>query len=486
MRTLLMVLIGLALCLGARAATPPGTNVLTYHGDPQRSGNYIVPGLTWKATETMHRDAGFDGTVEGPVYAQPLYWRAGQRGEIIVATESDVVQALDAISGRTIWRVVLGHPVPRAAMPCGNINPLGITGTPVIEAASGAIYLDAMVDRDGVPAHLVFGLSLHNGGVLPGWPVDVQAALRAHAVSFIPRFQNQRAALGLLNRRVYIAYSGHFGDCGPYHGIVLGLDVNPPHATVVWSTRGPKGGIWAPGGISADRGFLFMTTGNTETGESWADGEGVFRLAPDLAHSLNPRDFYAPRNWKQLDDEDLDMSGVSPLPFDVGDAARLLALGKDGNAYLLNRDNLGGIGGQILTQPVAGIPIITAPAAFPAPGREVVVFRAPDPVCPAGESGRVVALAVTASSVAPLWCARLDGRGSAIVTTTDGAAQPVVWIAGAEGDDRLRAFRGDIGAPLWVSRQALPGLRHFVTPMMAGDRLYIAGDRRVYAFVWGR
>jgi hypothetical protein len=255
---------------------------------------------------------------------------------------------------------------------------------------------------------------------------------------------------------------------------------------VAWSTRGPKGGIWAPGGISADGGFLFVATGNTETGEHWADGEGVFRLVPDLAHSLNPRDFYAPFNWKQLDDEDLDMSGVSPLPLDVAGTARLLALGKDGNAYLLNRDYLGGIGGQILTQRVSGIPIITAPAVFPSAAHEIAAFRAPDPVCPRGESGGVVALAITASSVSPLWCAPLDGRGSAIVTTTDGTAQPIVWIAGAEGDDRLHAFRGDTGAPLWISRQALPGLRHLVTPMVAGDRLYIAGDGRVYAFVWVR
>ncbi len=486
MRTLLMVLIGLTMSLGARAATPPGANVLTYHGDLQRSGNYIVPSLTWKAAETMHRDAGFDGTVEGHVYAQPLYWRTARGDEIIVATESDVVQALSPVSGRTLWRVVLGRPVRTEEMPCGNIDPLGITGTPVIDPASGTVYLDAMVDRDGAPTHLVFGLSLIDGKVLPGWPVDVQAALRVHGISFAPRFQNQRAALALLNGRVYVAYSGNFGDCGPYHGIVLGLDVNPPHATVAWSTRGDKGGIWELGGISADGRFLFVATGNTETDEHWADGEGVFRLAPDLAHSLNARDFYAPLNWKQLDDEDLDMSGISPLPFEVDGAARLLALGKDGNAYLLNRNYLGGIGGQILTQRVAGLRIITAPAVFPAAGREIVAFRAPDPVCPPGESGGVVALAITASSVSPLWCAPLNGRASAIVTTTDSTAQPVVWIAGAEGDDRLHAFRGDIGAPLWVSRQALPGLRHFVTPLMAGDRLYVAGDGRVYAFVWVR
>jgi outer membrane protein assembly factor BamB len=106
-------------------------------------------------------------------------------------------------------------------------------------------------------------------------------------------------------------------------------------------------------------------------------------------------------------------------------------------------------------------------------------------VCPSGETGGLEAVAVTPSNVEPLWCAKLDGRGSAMVSTTDGIAQPIIWIAGAEGDDRLHAFRGDTGALLWTSPQPMPGLRHFVTAMIAGHRLYIAGDNRVYAFGWG-
>ncbi|HET6182926.1 MAG TPA: PQQ-binding-like beta-propeller repeat protein [Acetobacteraceae bacterium] len=486
MRFLAALLLFLAAGLGARAAAPAGASVLTYHGDPARSGNYVVPGLTWRAAQGMRRDGAFDGAVEGHVYAQPLYWRppGGARGMIIVATESDVVQALDEGTGHTIWRVALGRPVARAALPCGNIDPLGITGTPVIDPANGALFLDAMVDRDGVPAHLVFGLSLADGHVLAGWPVDVQAALRERGIAFTPREQNQRAALALLDGRVFVAFGGNWGDCGRYHGIVLGLDEAPPHAAVAWSTRALKGGIWAPGGIAEDEGALFVATGNTDDAESWGDGEGVFRLGPGLIHSLDRRDFYAPRNWKELDDDDLDMSGVSPLPFDLGGAHRLLALGKDGNAYLLDRDDLGGIGGQIETRHVAGGPIITAPAFFPEAGREVVAFQARRTVCPDGGAGGLAAVAVTASAVAPLWCARLDGRGSAMVTTTDGAAQPIVWIAGAEGDGRLHAFRGDTGAPLWTSQEALPGLRHFVTALVAGRRLYIAGDGRVFAFGW--
>ncbi len=129
--------------------------------------------------------------------------------------------------------------------------------------------------------------------------------------------QNQRAALALLAGRVFVAFGGNFGDCGNYHGIVLGVATDPPRPLAAWATRGSKGGIWAPGGISAADGALFFSTGNTENAEHWADGEGVFRLGPDLARSADPRDFYAPANWKSLDDDDLDMSGVSPLPIDL-------------------------------------------------------------------------------------------------------------------------------------------------------------------------
>ena len=147
----------------------------------------------------MQRDAAFDGRVPGNVYAQPLYWRppGAARGLVIVATEDNAVVALDAVTGGTIWKSRLGPAVARHKLDCGNIDPVGITGTPVIDERSGALYLDAMVDRGDGPRHLVFGLSLADGAVLPGWPVDVADSLRAIGVTFDPRVQNQRGALAV-------------------------------------------------------------------------------------------------------------------------------------------------------------------------------------------------------------------------------------------------------------------------------------------------
>ncbi|MGH7156358.1 MAG: hypothetical protein ACREF3_20750, partial [Acetobacteraceae bacterium] len=449
------------------------------------------PGLTWQSVSGVHRDTGFDGRIEGHVYAQPLYWHpsAAGTGLIIVATESDVVWALDAASGRVVWHTTLGRPVPRSALPCGNINPLGITGTPVIEPQTGALYLDAMVDQDGTPQHLIFGLRLADGSVLPGWPINVQQALHRFGIPFRAAQQNQRSALALLDGRIFVAFSGQFGDCGGYHGIVLGVGITPPQPAAAWATRGVKGGIWPPGGIVVADGSLFFTTGNTAHATTWADGEGVFRLGADLARTNNPRDFFAPANWKTLDDDDLDLSGVNPMAIDVpgprGPAGRIVALGKDGKAYLLDRDDLGGIGGQIAVRQVAAIPIITAPAVVETPGRVTLVYPAPDAICPDGrrQTG-LTALTVTATTLSPAWCAPLDGRGAPIVTTADGSGDPIVWVAGAEGDDRLHAFRGDTGQPLFTGAEAITGLRRFVTILVADHRLYIAGDGRISAFTW--
>src|SRR5207245_3547218 len=93
---------------------------------------------------------------------------------------------------------------------------LGITGTPVIDEATQAIYLAAMVDDVAGPHHRVFALSLKDGMLLPGWPVDIATALAAQGQRFDTRVHNQRGALANLDGRVYVPYGGHYGDCGDY------------------------------------------------------------------------------------------------------------------------------------------------------------------------------------------------------------------------------------------------------------------------------
>src|SRR5579875_1857550 len=203
---------GLLLLAPAAAgpAAAAGATVATYHGDIARSGRFVVPGLSWARAPLLHLDPAFAPRFSGHLYAQPLFWRppGAGAGMLVVATESDTVAAIDAASGRILWQRVLGVPVPLAALPCGNIDPLGITGTPVIDGARAAVYVDAVDGSGGRVRHLVWGLALGDGATLPGWPVDVAAALAARGERFIARDQHQRGALALFDGRVYVPYGG--------------------------------------------------------------------------------------------------------------------------------------------------------------------------------------------------------------------------------------------------------------------------------------
>ncbi len=461
--------------------------VPTYHADAARSGHYVVPGLTWANVANMRQDPAFDGRVPGNIYAQPLYWRppGATRGMVIVVTEDNVVAALDPVSGSTVWRNRLGPSVERSMLPCGNIDPLGITGTPVIDERDGALYLDAMVDRGG-PRHLVFGLSLADGAVLPGWPVDTTDSLHAIGVTFEPRVQNQRGALTMVGDRLYVPYSGHFGACGAYHGSVVGFRLDKPAAFGAWQTPATGGGNWAPGGIAFDGKHLFIGTGFAGILGGWSGGQSVIRLPLDLDFKPAPQDFFSVSEpgWAH----DLGMS--NPLPIDLPDdgphTALLITFAREGNAYLLDRAELGGVDHPLDAQEVAGYGVVTSPAAYRIGRDTLVAFQAYGSSCPGGkkEAG-VVALRISGGpqpSMHTAWCAKLLGYAEgAIVTTSDDTADPIVWIVGAERDEKLHGFRGDSGQEVFKS-DPLPGLRHFVTVLAAAGRLYVAGDGRIFAF----
>jgi len=487
-----------ALLLGiAISAAAHGQSVLTYHGSPDRSGNFVVPTLTWERARNIHLDPSFHPRFSGNLYAQPLYWRppGSPSGRLFVATEDDNVYAIDARSGKEIWVRPLGRPVALSTQPCGNIDPLGITGTPVIDETTQAIYLDAMIAEASGPHHRIFALSLKDGTPLPGWPLDVAEALAARSQRFNTPYQNQRGALTILAGRVYVPYGGHFGDCGDYRGWVVGIGLRDPRDVVGWSTHGQGGGIWAPGGIASDGRALFVATGNTIGVSRWSDGEAVFRLAPDLHRDDRPEAFFAPSDWRALDARDADLGGANPLPLDVaspgGSAALVLALGKDARAYLLDRGSLGGIGGSLASETVSTYPIRTAPAAYPAGEGTYVAFQGRGAHCPdTRRDDALTVLQIRAGSPPSLttgWCGALRGEGSPIVTTTDGRSNPIVWILGAEGDDRLHGYRGDTGEPLFAgggSEDAMTGLRHFQDLLATDDRLYIGADGRLYAFAF--
>ena len=500
----LLVAVAVAYGGGSVAAAPAaGTTsgpVLEHHGGPTRAGVYADPALTRAAAARVRPDVGFRATIDGAVYAQPLYvpGARGGRALVVAASQRNEVAAFDAATGAPVWRRRLGTPVPLSALPCGNIDPLGVTGTPVVDPSSRTLYLDAMDTPDGgaTKRHRLFALGVDDGADRPGWPLEVAAIARAGGVRFDAAVQNQRGALALVAGTLYVPFGGHFGDCGDYRGWLVAVPVRNPGAARAWATGARGGGIWGPSGVSSDGASVFVATGNTFDATTWSGGEAILRFPAGVPLPDAPADAFAPANWKALDAGDVDLGGTGPVMLDLPGTppARLaVGLGKDGKIYLVDRARMGGIGGALVATTVASSSIINAAAAYTTAKGTYVVFRGAGAACPGGRSGGrsggLTAVRITSGApprVATAWCAPLDGRGSPMVTTTDGQSEAVVWAVGAEGDGRLHGFDGDTGAVVSSGAGGEPlAVRRFQTPILAGGRIYVAVDGGVRAFVPG-
>ncbi len=458
-------------------------NVRTHHNNDTRDGLYIDAAFTKAAASGLKRDLNFSGVITGNVYAQPLYIEGGPGGKsvIIAVTEANNVYALDSSSGSVAWQRNVGAPVSRSNLPCGDIDPLGITGTPVVDLPSRTLFLDAMTTPDNgtTKKHLIYALDVDTGVVRSGWPIDVDATARYSGTVFTSVTQNQRGALGIVWGMLYVPYGGHDGDCGTYHGWLVGVPLANPSAVMAWATAANGGGAWAVGGVASDGMSPFIATGNTFGASVWSGGEAILRFQPGPVFSGNSGDFWAPANWLALDAGDVDIGGSGALLVDVPGAvpsAVVVSLGKDGNAYLLNRTNLGGIGAELSKAHISSSPIIQAAASYRTSQGSYLVIRGLssfhiNPTAP--------------PTVASAWSQSINGAGSPFVTSTDGTNNVIVWSIGAEGDERLHGFDGETGAVVFGgggSNELMAGLRRFNTGIAARGRIYVAGDNKVYAF----
>ena len=459
-------------------------NVTQEHNNLSRDGVYIDASFTPSAAANLTRDLNFDGTISGNVYAQPLYIEGGPNGPMIIAvTESNNIYALDAITGTVIWQRNVGPPVT-SGLPCGNINPVGITGTPAVDLASRSLFFDALIDGP-TKKHFIYSLNVDTGATNPGWPVDVNATATYNGMTFTSLVQEERGGLALVNGIVYVAYSGYNGDCGNYHGWVVGVNINNPSNVMAWATTATGGGIWGHGGVASDGTNMFVVTGNTfNTGGNWMGGEAIIRLQAGPIWSGQPTDYWAPLNWHDLDNSDTDLGGVSATVIDVPGATPsqlVLALGKDGNAYLVNRNNLGGIASPVAQASVSGtVNRGTSAVTYHTSQGTYFAFH--------NDGNAVSAYKVTATNPPTIvsgWSVGQSGRGSPWVTTTDGTNNVIVWVVGAQGDQRLHGYNADTGAVIYAgggANELISGTRQWNTGIVARGRIYFGADNKVYAF----
>lgn len=485
----------LAVLLSANSsALAGGVNVTQHHNDSRRSGLYIDPAFTTSAAAGLTRDFSFNGTIGGSVFAQPLYIENGPGGTamIIAVTESNNVYALNAIGGGVIWQTNVGTPAPEFSLLCTDIYPLGITGTPVVDLVTRSLFFDAMTtpDNGATLRRKIFSLNVDTGALNPGWPVDVNSVAKSGTLSFNSNAQGQRGALAIINGYLYVPYGGNFGDCGTYYGWLIGMPLNSPTNVSAWSTWASRGGVWSVGGVASDGLNPFIATGNTLGAGVWSGGEAIIRMQPGPVFSNAPPHYWAPVNWSSLDSNDKDIGGSGPLPVDVPGATPsqlIVALGKDGNAYLLNRTNLGGISAPVAQAHVSSSPIIQAAATYQTALGTHVVFRGVPVNCSDNDAdlGCFTISAANPPAINMAWCAEQNGKGSPFVTTTDGTNAPIVWCVGAESGQRLRGFDGDTGAVVFAgggTNELMTGTRRFSSGIVARGRIFVAADNKIYAF----
>jgi len=474
-------------------------NVTQFHNHESRDGLYIDSAITQSAAVNLTRDLNFDGTIVGNVYAQPLYIEngPGDKAMIIVATESNNVYALDAGNGTIIWQLNVGEPVSADDLVCTKLDPIGVTGTPIVDLASRALFLDAMITPDGgtTKKHLILSLNVDTGDINPGWPVDVEATATYNGLNFIPSIQQQRPALGIVGNILYVGY-GSMRDCSPFHGWLVGVPIDNPASVTAWAaaTKTHGGAIWGVGGIASDGKNPFVITGNTFSPPNWEGGQAVIRFLPGPIFSGLPADYWVPENWLTLDSFDFDLGSSGPLLVDVPGATPshlVVALGKDRNMYLVNRDNLGGISAPIAVSLVASSTILQAAVTYRTKQNTHVALRANNDGNTVLSAFRIAA--TNPPTIASGWNVTrgAGGCGSPFVTSTDGTNNMIVWVVGTEdhltgGDQRLHGYDGDTGAVVYDGggpNELMAGTHYYsTTGIAARGRIYVAGDNKVYAF----
>jgi outer membrane protein assembly factor BamB len=295
----------------------------TYHGNVARTGfSATMPAA--KGAPRLRASLKLDGQV----YASPIV----ADGRTVVATENDTVYAFDK-AGRQIWRRHVGTPSPAGERSCGNIDPLGITGTPVYDKSTGLVFVAAQYG--GPPRHELVALALADGSVRWRKSLDLPGVETAA--------MQERGALTVTGGRVWVPFGGLAGDCGGYKGRVVGMALDgtgSPIAYTVPTTR--EAGIWTPPGPSVDeRGHLFVSVGNGESGsgDPYDHSDSVL----DLDANAKLADSFSPTTWPTDNENDLDLGSQGPTLVDKW----VFIAGKSGTAYVLRNGRLGGIGGEV-------------------------------------------------------------------------------------------------------------------------------------------
>ena len=450
--------------------------------------------------------------VDGSVFAQPLYLPAvpipghGTRNALYVATMNDKIYAFDADNpGPPLWMRSLTDemagitPVPITDITNDNdlnvVGNVGIEGTPVIDAASNAIFLVACTRESGRYVQRIHKLDVRDGKDLLAATV-IEASVPSTAkdaaagnLRFDPKAGHQRPALALVDGAVIVAWASH-EDIRPYHGWVMAYDAKTLRQRAVWcdTPDGVDGGIWQSGrGPAVDVvGNIYFETGNGDWDGRRNFGTSLVKLRL-AGNTFVVDDYFTPSDFQQLNDHDADLGSTGPML--VPGTNLLIAGSKNGIVYLFDTAKLGHMTptaeGVLQTIQVNGGRIMAGPALWDGPtGRSVYLWCEADFLKGFRLSGRTL-------ETPPFARGKIPNRGSpgGTLTVSSNGKQSgtgIVWATHTKNKSAdagnapgvLRAFNAETLQEIWNSEQRpkrdrLGTLMKFVPPLVVGGKVYV-------------
>jgi hypothetical protein len=509
-------------------------NVTTYHNDNARTGqNTQEIILNPQNVNSAQFGKLFTVPVTGFVYAQPLYLsnvsiQGGVHNVVYIATEHNLLYAIDADNGAVYWQANL---VPPGGAPltnnqvfnCGDLVPeVGVTGTPAIDVNSGTLYVVATSLVNGTVVQYLHAIDVRTSAEKFGGPVLIQGSApgtsgdgNGTTVKFNAKYANQRAALLLENGHVLVAWSSHC-DIDPWHGWIMSYAAGTLAQEAVFnpSSSTDKSGIWMSGsGLAADSsGNIYGATGNGKFNGTTDFGDSIIKLGPPNSGNLPVLDYFTPFDQATLYANDTDVSSGGLVLFPSPSGRQLLAqMGKDGRMYVLDQNNLGkyciaktpacsGADTQILQEiPNATVGIWGAPAYW----NGWVYWGGANQESGASDSLKAFSVKADGSGLlatptskstktfvfsAPIPSISANGSASGILWGLDNSAYGKTCSAGVSCQVLYAYDATNLANMLYNSSQAannrdVPGSAiKFGVPTIANGKVYVAGKNSMTAF----
>ncbi len=380
--------------------------------------------------------------LDGTVDSAPIYVAKGVRGRdaLVVTTTYGKTEALDASTGRVLWRFT-----PSAYAHVAGSAQI-TTATPALSADRTAVYAAA-------PDGRIRKLRLSDGHVL--WTTRI---------TFDPTHEKITSSLNVYGGRVIATTGGYIGDAPPYQGHVVTMSESTGRIAHVWNSlcsdrhalivprtcRSSDSAIWSRNGAAVDpaNGTLVVATGNAPFDGKTDWGDSVLVLTSDASRLLR---HWTPSDHELLNTSDLDLGSTSPAFLSGGLAVQG---GKDGKLRLLNLHRLPApgprTGGELQTLPVPGsVDMFSEPAVW----KGSWVFIATD----AGTE----ALLLRGGRLHPVWSNHNGGTSPVVVGN-------LLYVAGSGS---VRVYVPTSGRQV----ASLPtGSVHWQSPIVADGRVAVA------------